>query len=69
MISDTYQVNLLRRSADRIMLQLPKLSGQPKLRLQELVLDLRREAHELEEALRSETISAHTAHLAELNKG
>ena len=46
-----YQVNLLRKSADRIQKVLPETVGSSKLRLQELQLDLRREAHELEDSL------------------
>lgn len=50
-----YQVHLLRKSADRLQKVLPKLDGMPKLRIQELALDLRREAHELEDFLKSKT--------------
>lgn len=52
MIADEYQVRLLRKSADRIMLVIPDVPESPaRLRLQELALDLRREAHELEDAI------------------
>ena len=60
-----YQVNLLRKSADRVQKILTQVmrceNGQAHLRLQELALDLRREAHELESHLSSSSISHHSS--------
>mgnify|MGYP006306860143 CR=1 FL=1 len=53
---DEYHVRLLRKSADRVMLVLPKMEGRPKLRMQELAHDLRREARELESVLDNATV-------------
>ena len=60
-----YQVNLLRKSADRVQKILTQVmrceNGQAHLRLQELALDLRREAHELETHLSASAISPHSS--------